>query len=494
MGREDFYISNYEAALSVVATSMKKARLSIVVLIVNSFIGGLVFSVGGMLSDTIQGLSPDINASNPGIMKMLSGLFYPIGLFYVVILGVDLFNSNILYFSVGLFRRGVSIFDCLVSWVISYIFNLVGTIFVCYVICHFSFMSLEEQFKAASYDVLLEKCSFSFVQNLIKGMAGNFFVCLAVYLLLMAKPLHVRFFLLFLPIFTFVSLNFSHAVADFYVLIIGLINSGPLLIGKAIWKVMVPVALGNIIGGMFFSFMIPFYLHLYVVESDQDKLNLPEYDLRDEQPNLINDSRVVKGKFPQYEDEDRENQDSLKASDEPSISNHDFTSSDSIRLNEGATVPQPFYGSQNNLSRRASRQSVLTRYTTASSRYSRKSPRKVFPIYGMNPPTKREASIASNRKAVRISEDKPDNIPEDFDETRSAEFVTDKIKSMLSRRPSSVKRGDIESRNSLPNIALGARRSGASISSPSDPNLATDLNLKRCVTLPPPLHNKLCRN
>lgn len=116
---DNLYLTTYEAALAVVATAMKKARLRIDVLVINSLMGGMLFTTGGMLYDLIRAGFSGINETNPGVISLLQGICYPIGLFYVVILGVDLFNSNILFFSTALCRGAVSFLDLFISWFVS---------------------------------------------------------------------------------------------------------------------------------------------------------------------------------------------------------------------------------------------------------------------------------------------------------------------------------------------------------------------------------------
>ena len=52
-----------------------------------------------------------------------------------------------------------------------------------------------------------------------------------------------------------------------------------------------------------FGVVITWYLHIYVVERDRAALNLPQYELRDEQPELNQDSRVVRKRAPEWRDE-----------------------------------------------------------------------------------------------------------------------------------------------------------------------------------------------
>ncbi|SCV01270.1 LAME_0G15126g1_1 [Lachancea meyersii CBS 8951] len=294
MSQDAYYITPNEAALAVVATSMKKARLPLETLICNSIMGGVFFSTGGLLFTACHSLNPGIFEQNPGILDFSGGFMFPIGLFYVVINGADLFNSNILFFVVGLLQGVVSFYDLLISWVVSWIGNLGGTLFVVYVICSLSTVTKSAAFIKYTHHLVAEKDSFNFIRTFIKAIAGNFYVCLAIYLQMMAKPLHVKFLMLVLPIFSFVAVGFTHVVADMFLLTIGMFNGADLPVSRFIWKHMVAATLGNIVGGGAFAAIVPFYMHLVAVENDRKRLALPELEARDEQPELNVDSRVVR--------------------------------------------------------------------------------------------------------------------------------------------------------------------------------------------------------
>lgn len=430
---DSLYISTYEAALAVVATSMKKARLSVDMLILNSFMGGLLFASGGMLHAALQANCPEIYKTDPGIITFLQGFLFPIGLFYVVVLGADLFNSNVLYFGVGVLRGAVSIVDLVISWTVSYAFNVVGNIFVCYVIVWFLHVGKEASFKETCISITMKKALFSFVETMIKSMAGNFFVCMGVYLQIMAKPLHVKFLMMALPVFTFVAIGFSHAIADMFLLIMGLISSAPISVGKVVWKIMLPEAIGNMIGGFFFALTVPWYSHLVSVESDQKKLRLPRFTMRDEQPELNSDSRVIRQFEPEEDDEGAAEVASEKHDGEMLRHNSSYRSSASSMV---GYAPAPLYNEsiapkRSRLSRTGTNVSVGSRGPHA------RSPRNVFPVYGMGKPLERETSIASgvlaNEEADTSSEsihsfhDPEDNVP-------SADYLGLQIKRLVSRK------------------------------------------------------------
>lgn len=406
------YITPHEAALAVEATSMKKSRMQIDVLVINSIIAGIVFSSGGILNISVHSDNPGIWEKNPGILKFMAGILHGIGLFYVVILGADLFNSNILYFSVGLLRRSVSIYDVLISWFCSLFGNIGGCLLVCYVFVHLSSLSSSHLWKVGSKQLAEEKASFSFIQTFLKGIAGNFFVCLAIYLQLMAKPLHVKWIMITLPIFTFVSIGFTHVVADMPLLFIGMLNGANVSVGKYIWKFLVPASVGNILGGFSFSLLIPFYLHLLVVERDRKKLSLPQYEERDEQPELNMDSRVVRVQ-PEEElyDEDQareeEEQEEERNEKNPGVPiRNSVTSSRSNRSAHSSAADQLSMNDSSNyfgrpealedssqlkypVKRWDSNRSGVSFYSTISNgvrRRSRTTPAGVFPVKGMATP------------------------------------------------------------------------------------------------------------
>ncbi|CCE89647.1 uncharacterized protein TDEL_0A03150 [Torulaspora delbrueckii] len=422
---DTLYNTPHETALAVVATAMKKARLQIPTLVINSIVGGVLFSSGSILTIAAHADNPGLWQSNPGVLSAYSSITYGIGLFYVVIMGADLFNSNILFFSVGVLRQAVTIYDLLISWFISLLGNLGGSLFVSYLFVHLSGISSSELWIAGSRKLVEDKASFSFIKTLLKGIAGNFYVCLAIYLQLMAKPLHVRLMVIVLPIFTFVSCGFTHAVADMTYCYIGMLNGGAVTVAEYIWKLLIPACVGNIIGGFSFSLVIPFYLHLVVVEQDRKRLSLPEYDARDEQPELNTDSRVVRISPQQERQDEQEAEETEEYDGEPSEKvDMDDSNSASSHLSREATRPRNLSSARTSqvalsdfqpqiyeantedynptLSEMHTLKSTCSRRSNPSSRRRSviRSPPGVFPVRGMGEPLRKERTIENPNYAL----------------------------------------------------------------------------------------------
>ncbi|CAI4527637.1 CCT_1a_G0023410.mRNA.1.CDS.1 [Saccharomyces cerevisiae] len=421
------YLTPHETALAVVATAMKKARLQLDTLLINSILGGVLFSSGSFLLVAVYSEDPDIVARNPGIVNLITGVNFAMGLFYVVMTGADLFNSNILFFSVGVLRKAVTIYDLMISWVVSWLGNIAGSLFVSYLFGHLSGISSQKLWIIGSRQIIEQKVSYSFVQTFLKGIACNFFVCLAIYLQLMAKPIHVKFILMSFPIIDFIGIGFTHVVGDMSASFIAMLNGANVSVGKYIWKLLIPASLGNIVGGLFFSAVVPFYLHLVVVERDRKRLSLPEYEARDEQPELNMDSRVVRIQKNECDDDATETGEDLENLTEKGFAsiyntNHDNSSyftgrslnslrsipssvitSDNVTMESdlgepvqlipksNSTTRSPHLGLPHNLPHNHSIKSINRH--RINKRHSLRSPPGVFPVRGMGEPLEREKTI-----------------------------------------------------------------------------------------------------
>ncbi|MFH1362500.1 MAG: formate/nitrite transporter family protein, partial [bacterium] len=121
--------------------------------------------------------------------------------------------------------------------------------------------------------------------NLIWGEAFarailcNILVCLAVWMAIAAQQVVGKIFAIFFPIMTFVALGFEHCIANMYFVPLGIFlkNTGAaaaagldlanLTWGGFIMNNLVPVTLGNMVGGALFVGMT--YWFVYVKDNKQ---------------------------------------------------------------------------------------------------------------------------------------------------------------------------------------------------------------------------------
>jgi formate/nitrite transporter len=114
-------------------------------------------------------------------------------------------------------------------------------------------------------DVAVGKVSMSFSVAFFRGILANWLVCLAVWIAAGAKDFAGKILGFFLPIMGFVAINLEHSVANMFFVPYGLMQSGnfdlPHLM-EFLWKNLLPVTLGNIIGGAVFVGAAYWWLYL----------------------------------------------------------------------------------------------------------------------------------------------------------------------------------------------------------------------------------------
>jgi formate transporter len=202
-----------------------------------------------------------------GVVRLLSGLAFSLGLILVIIGGAELFTGNALIVMAWAARR-VSSFALLRNWTIVLVGNLVGAVATAALIFaagQYGFGS--GQVGAAALAAAEAKTSLGFGQALALGILCNVLVCLAVWLSFSARTVAGKIAAIVPPVAAFVAGGFEHSIANMYFLPLGLmINAGA---GDGFWASiaaspadydgltftamilnLVPVTIGNIIGGV----------------------------------------------------------------------------------------------------------------------------------------------------------------------------------------------------------------------------------------------------
>jgi formate transporter len=215
-----------------------------------------------------------------GLVKLLGGLVFCLGLIAVVVAGAELFTGNNLI--VMAFASGrVPLSALLRNWVIVYVGNLVGSVLTVVVM----YLSKQWTFSggalgANALGIANGKCGLGFVQAIALGIMCNALVCLAVWLCTSARSTTDKILAIIFPITAFVAAGFEHSVANMYFIPMGLFikdfapadfwttigqtaaNYGNLTWGAFLLRNLLPVTIGNIIGGAGFVGLVYWYIYL----------------------------------------------------------------------------------------------------------------------------------------------------------------------------------------------------------------------------------------
>lgn len=261
-----------EIAKAYCAAGIKKANTPPLKAFILACYAGVFIASGGAVSAIAS-----YNAGD-GMSRFMSGLVFPIGLMLVLCAGAELFTGNCLLV-IPLFEGKITIGQMLISWLIVYVGNFVGSIFTAVLVVY---GHIPDLFKKAIANVLVNtassKCQLSFGDAFVKGIWCNFFVCLAVWVAFGAKELSSKIMGLWTPILLFIVCGYEHSVANMYFIPAGLFASYEYHIprvklnwGRLFYKNLIPVTLGNIVGGSVLVGAGYWFIYLYNPKPSQEK-------------------------------------------------------------------------------------------------------------------------------------------------------------------------------------------------------------------------------
>jgi len=223
-------------------------------------LAGAYIGFGGLLSTTV---TFDMAAKwGIGFSKILGGAAFSVGLMLVVIAGAELFTGNNLMVSSVMIRE-ITFSTMFKRWGIVFLANFIGSMIIAFV---FYFSGLwktgDGALGVAAVKIAYTKTALSFGEALWRGIGCNWLVCLAVWMALAARQIIGKIFAIFFPIMAFVAIGFEHSVANMYFIPTGILlmngagfsnvpGVDPNILGwvNFLWRNLLPVTIGNIIGG-----------------------------------------------------------------------------------------------------------------------------------------------------------------------------------------------------------------------------------------------------
>lgn len=263
--------------VGVKKASMGSANLFVLAVLAGAFIG-----TGGIFFTTVLAGS---GALPYGVARLLGGLVFSLGLILVIIGGAELFTGNNLIV-MAFASNKVSLGGLLRNWVIVYAGNFVGSVLTAFI------MFLTQQYTfgngvvgLTALNVANGKMGYDFLQAVALGVMCNALVCMAVWLTFSARTTGDKILAIIPPITAFVAAGFEHSIANMYFIPMGLfIKDGA---PASFWKLpalvdagktaasyadltwnnflmanLLPVTLGNILGGVVMVGLLYWFVYL----------------------------------------------------------------------------------------------------------------------------------------------------------------------------------------------------------------------------------------
>lgn len=196
--------------------------------------------------------------------RLLGGVAFSLGLILVVIAGAELFTGNNLIVMAWADRRITST-ALLRNWVLVYIGNFAGAAGTALLVYWSGTLELGGgATRETALAIARGKTALPFDEALVRGILCNVLVCLAVWISAAARRVSGKILAIVFPIAAFVALGFEHSVANMYFVPLAMLEAwgDPALTIGGFAGNLIPVTLGNIIGGSGFVALVYWIIYL----------------------------------------------------------------------------------------------------------------------------------------------------------------------------------------------------------------------------------------
>ena len=263
-----------EMAERAESVGVNKARLDFWTMLALGILAGAFIALGALFATTVT--------ASPlpyGVNRLLAGLTFCLGLILVIVAGAELFTGNNLIVMAWANKK-VTTAQLLRCWVVVYAGNLIGAVATAGLVL----LTKQYSFGAGAVGknalaIAQAKCNLGVVEAVTLGILCNALVCLAVWLCFSARTTTDKVVSIIFPITAFVACGFEHSVANMYFIPSGLLikmfappeywnlihdsaSSYAALTWMGFLRNLVPVTLGNTIGGSLMVGLVYWFIYL----------------------------------------------------------------------------------------------------------------------------------------------------------------------------------------------------------------------------------------
>lgn len=263
-----------------------KVEMSTENIIAKSVLAGVLIGLGAAGSSVAAHTIPDV-----GVARLAAAVVFPVGLMMVILLGAELFTGDCLM-AISVSDGHHSIKEVVRVLASVYLGNFVGAAALALLINMSGQLEYSSGMLGAyTIKVAMGKVNVSFMEGMISGLLCNILVCAAVLMAICAKDVAGKLLAVFFTIMLFVTAGFEHCVANMYYITAGLLakmngeyaaltmeqfgysleQMHELNIYNFLVTNLVPVTIGNLLGGIVFLGLPLYYMNTKKVESRNNK-------------------------------------------------------------------------------------------------------------------------------------------------------------------------------------------------------------------------------
>ena len=282
------FLSIKEAIEKYIAGCQSKVEMTKENLIARSVLAGALIGMGAAASSVAAHTISDV-----GLARLAAAVVFPVGLMMVILLGAELFTGDCLM-AMSVTDGKQSLKEVIRVLVSVYFGNFVGAGVLALLINMSGQLNYSGGMLGAyTIKVAMGKVNVSFMEGITSGLLCNVLVCAAVLMAICAKDVTGKLIAVFFAIMLFVTAGFEHCVANMYYITAGLLAKlNPSYVslvmeqyGYSVEQLrhlnlyhflvtnLVPVTIGNLLGGIVFLGLPLYYMNSRRVENKEYSTN-----------------------------------------------------------------------------------------------------------------------------------------------------------------------------------------------------------------------------
>ncbi len=263
-----------EIAEKVEKIGVAKARLPLLSMLMLGVLAGAFIGLGALYfvlikSDASLGFATS---------QVLGGLAFSLGLILVVVAGAELFTGNNLL-AMAWADGKITAFELLKNWAVVCCANFIGAAGLALLVFLSGHPEMNNGAIADQYlKIAAAKCTMPFWTAFFKGVLCNVLVCMAVWMAFAGRSVIDKVVAIIFPISAFVAAGFEHSIANMYFIPLAMLlkafgHTGlntDAITWVGFFSNIVPVILGNLIGGSVIVALVYHVIYRRVPSRDEN--------------------------------------------------------------------------------------------------------------------------------------------------------------------------------------------------------------------------------
>jgi len=250
------YVSPKELLLEAVQAAKRKAELSARDMLIRGILSGAFLGYATALA---------IIVTSQGLPTIVGAILFPVGFVMLALLGLELVTGNFALLPAGVMAGTVRIPRLLRNWGWVYLGNLIGSLLFA-ALFYLAITNWRTGNGGAVADLLKQAAQKKTLAYMALGPSGwatavvkavlcNWMVTIGAVLALVSRSTVGKIVAMWLPIMTFFALGFEHSVVNMFLIPSGMMLGAPISTGQWLFWNLLPVTLGNLVGGMLLTGM-----------------------------------------------------------------------------------------------------------------------------------------------------------------------------------------------------------------------------------------------